>query len=462
MSVCQLAPLSEAYLAVGFCAGIIPVAIERARSIASVGPTDFLALERQTSSVKVVEDLDGDGIPESSRSLVSLSGLNHGFVTTSQHLYASTGSTVYRWLYNPTTKTIVGPSTTVIVNMNDNGEGGTNGGNHVTRTLVWDDVASALYVSVGSIDNIDDDSFRARIRRFTITNTTTFPINFTTGEIFADGLRNEVAMEISPIDGMLWGAGNSADQLSRTDLGTDIYNDNPAEELHRFASAGQNYGYPYCWREYKLPAQTSKGRGTAWSWPDSSVSDAACRSNYAAPVLAMQAHSAPLGLTFYNYKDVRPPECDGVTPFPREMNGYVFLAFHGSWNRAIPTGYKVVYVPTTADGKGVKGGISANPVDLLAHEGNNAQWPDGFRPVDVSFDTCGRLLVSSDGSGNTGSKIVRIEKAESMVAPSQPTMAPKLQPVPAPTVDTPSATLLELLFTYLTSLFNLILSLFRN
>jgi glucose/arabinose dehydrogenase len=122
----------------------------------------------------------------------------------------------------------------------------------------------------------------------------------------------------------------------------------------------------------------------------------------------MQAHSAPLGLTFYNYQAVRPNECDGVIPFPPEMDGFVFIAFHGSWNRVVPTGYKVVYVPTTSDGD-VDGGMNAVPIDLLRHSGPGAEWVDGFRPVDVSFDDCGRLLVSSDGSGGSGAKVIRIE-----------------------------------------------------
>jgi hypothetical protein len=63
MSACALAPLAEVYLAPGFCAGTLPITIGQARSIAAVGPTDFLALERSTSSIKVVEDLDLDGIP---------------------------------------------------------------------------------------------------------------------------------------------------------------------------------------------------------------------------------------------------------------------------------------------------------------------------------------------------------------------------------------------------------------
>ena len=152
---------------------------------------------------------------------------------------------------------------------------------------------------------------------------------------------------------------------------------------------------------------------------DTSITDEICRSNYMPPALAMQGHSAPLGITFYDYQasrnshpedqDVQYPACTGIEPFPQEMDGYAFIAYHGSWNRDIPTGYKVVYVPMDADGN-VKY-TNQDPIDLLAHEGgsDNAQWEDGFRPVDVVFDDCGRLLVTSDGTQGRGSKIVRIE-----------------------------------------------------
>jgi hypothetical protein len=101
--------------------------------------------------------------------------------------------------------------------------------------------------------------------------------------------------------------------------------------------------------------------------------------------------------------DSLPRECDG-TAFPEEMNGFAFIAFHGSWNRDPPTGYKVVYVPMDDNGDAI-----GNPFDLLAHEGQDAKWEDGFRPVDVDFDDCGRFLLSSDGSNGHGKKLVRID-----------------------------------------------------
>src|SRR5690606_1403172 len=96
------------------------------------------------------------------------------------------------------------------------------------------------------------------------------------------------------------------------------------------------------------------------------------------------AHSAPLGILFY----------DGGS-FPRDVAGDAFIAFHGSWNRPTPTGYKVVRVPFGADGM-----PSGDPVPFLETDGPRAmrpQWP--HRPVDVAVGAKGQLLITSDASG---------------------------------------------------------------
>ena len=53
------------------------------------------------------------------------------------------------------------------------------------------------------------------------------PIDFSLGEVFADGLRNEVGLAFDS-HGVLWGVENGADNLVRDDIGGDIHNDNPA------------------------------------------------------------------------------------------------------------------------------------------------------------------------------------------------------------------------------------------
>jgi glucose/arabinose dehydrogenase len=453
MTFCPLPGLSNAILPSNFCAFELPLTgLSRARSLLTFpshnakdeATTTFLVLERGKSAVTMIYDQNGDGIPESSQLVVVQAGLNHGIAIDPSYsfLYASTDSTVYRWpltmdvnpnnlinqnwtsIFLNLASTSSVPPEEVIVNMNANGPDDTTNraGNHVTRTLLLDELGR-LYVSVGSVGNIDIDSYRSRIRRFDLTQTTTtttnLPLDFTTGRVFADGVRNEVGLALDKYN-VLWGVENGPDNLQRDDLGGRITNDNPGEEVHRFGPTNstdeetRHYGYPYCWTEYQLDANVGQGRGTVWAWPsflaNGVVTDESCRTDYATAELVVQAHSAPLGITFYHYRNVteRPAVCttQGGGAFPQIMDGYAFVAFHGSWNRDIPTGYKVVYIPMDGQGR-----VQQPPtvVDLLAHAGSGAKWPDGFRPVDVAFDACGRLLVSSDGSGNRGSKIVRIE-----------------------------------------------------
>ncbi len=131
---------------------------------------------------------------------------------------------------------------------------------HATRTLVFDG-EGRLYVSVGSDANVDRDSTRARIRRFSAAQVAAGDVPFGEGEVFADGLRNEVGLRFDH-QGRLWGVENGRDNLSRSDLGGDIHTDNPAEELNLFAEAGKFYGYPYCFTEFLLPSGV--GMGSVW------------------------------------------------------------------------------------------------------------------------------------------------------------------------------------------------------
>jgi glucose/arabinose dehydrogenase len=159
------------------------------------------------------------------------------------------------------------------------------------------------------------------------------------------------------------------------------------------------------------------GPGTAWAWPTTmdNVTDQNCRERYDSPVATLPAHSAPLGMAFYRYNN-ESSACPGVIPFPPELDGFAFIAYHGSWNRDIPTGYKVVYMDLRTNG--------SLPVDLLRSAGCYAKWHDGTRPVDVAFDECGRLWVTSDGSRGRGSQLIVVESTSMMLLPQPPTEIP--------------------------------------
>ena len=94
----------------------------------------------------------------------------------------------------------------------------------------------------------------------------------------------------------------------------------------------------------------------------------------------MQAHTAPLGLTFYT-----------GTQFPESYRGDMFVGLHGSWNRSVPVGYKVVRITME---NGEPGEIQDFAVGWLREDGS--KWG---RPVDVITASDGSLLISDDGEG---------------------------------------------------------------
>ncbi|OLB51602.1 MAG: hypothetical protein AUI08_02735 [Gemmatimonadetes bacterium 13_2_20CM_2_65_7] len=222
-------------------------------------------------------------------------------------------------------------------------------GGHSTRTILFGPDGK-LYLAVGSSCNLCDerDSLRAAVTRF--------DPNGSGGRVFARGLRNTVGMAFNPTTGELWGANNDRDNL-----GDDL----PPEHVN-IIKEGRNYGWPQCY----LPGK-----------PNPEYTTADC-SKAEPPMITVQAHSAPLGFTFYTGNQ-----------FPREYRGDAFMTLHGSWNRSVPTGAKVVRVRVDRSGRRATG-----VEDFIV----GWQLPDGSRwgrPVSLLVMPDGALLVSDDMGG---------------------------------------------------------------
>jgi glucose/arabinose dehydrogenase len=141
--------------------------------------------------------------------------------------------------------------------------------------------------------------------------------------------------------------------------------DTPPETVYALQDGG-NYGWPRC---------------HAGNIIDPEFGKAGDCTGVVQPLVKMQAHSAPLGLAFYN------------TPqFPDAYHG-LFVALHGSWNRSTPTGYKVVFIPLDAQGN-ITGPARDFATGWLAG-GNDAVG----RPVGVTIRPDGALYVSDDKAG---------------------------------------------------------------
>lgn len=217
-------------------------------------------------------------------------------------------------------------------------------GGHVTRTAkVGPD--GKLYVSVGSSCNIceENDSRRAAIVRYNLDGSGQ--------EIFATGLRNTVDF-IFDAENKMWSVDNGRDNLGEN---------TPPEEVN-IIQFGRNYGWPYCY-------------GDKVANPEYLDRQEFCERSTTAPKYNLQAHSAPLGLTF------------GPSGY---LENNLFVAFHGSWNRSVPTGYKVIRIDTKS--------VNQEPIDFVYGwlQENGIAWG---RPVDIKVYDNDKFLITDDSAG---------------------------------------------------------------
>lgn len=151
-------------------------------------------------------------------------------------------------------------------------------------------------------------------------------------------------------------------------MGRDLLGDDTPPEEVNILTENSFYGWPYC---YGNKVQDKKF--------NSDERFAQVCQNSIAPKVEMQAHSAPLGIAF--------------TPsaWPKEYQNSILVAFHGSWNRSTPTGYKIVRIVLDVNQKPIKtedfiGGWLKNNTAL-------------GRPVDILFTDKGVGYISDDKAG---------------------------------------------------------------
>ncbi|MFB6263738.1 MAG: sorbosone dehydrogenase family protein [Bradymonadaceae bacterium] len=377
------ATLEHAAVPKGHCAWVFADETPGARGIAVDSEGHVIVVTRGNGELVSLHDDDGNRvIGEGERTVLlgNTPGLNHGLRLHGGYLYASSATTVYRWPYSAGQESTLTDREVVVK--------GIPGGGHATRTLAAKENSDWMYVNVGSVGNTRAGEGRSTIRRYDLSSIPDGGYPWKEGGVQASGLRNEVAVEFDP-QGRLWGMQNGMDNLYREDLGGDIHPDNPGEELNFLDNKGEFHGYPYCWSEFRLPDEYAKGAGTQWATPqymdDGTHTDAWCRdeSNVRPPELVVQGHSAPLGLIFY-----QADELDSA------LKGDIVAALHGSWNRPVPTGYKVIRIPMTGGGEPVR----VDPLLEFAGEGDthDTKWP--HRPVEPAVAADGTLLVTSDAS----------------------------------------------------------------
>jgi glucose/arabinose dehydrogenase len=173
-------------------------------------------------------------------------------------------------------------------------------------------------------------------------------------EVYATGLRNPVGMDFNPKDKSLWSNDNQVD-----DMGDDI----PPGEMNRIDKIGEEFGFPWY------------GGGHVRTIP---FKDETPPADVVFPEVEQVAHAADLGLSFYTGDQ-----------FPAKYKNAIFSTQHGSWNRTVPVGARLMVTFLKDDGH------VAGPSIPFA-EGWNDNGHYLGRPVDVQQYWDGSLLVSDD------------------------------------------------------------------
>jgi len=298
-------------------------------------------------SGEVVRLYDADGNGEAELQSVAVSGLNrpHGLAFHGGYLYIANTDGVVRVRLGADGKASGEPERV-------NSYSG--GGGHWSRSIVFG-ADGAMYVAIGSTCNmcVEQSPERAAVMRF--------DADGRNGRIFASGLRNAVGIAVHPVTKQIWVTQNERDNIEPD------HEDLPPEEINILQDGG-DYGWPFCYGD-RVPS------------PDRQYHDPARCARTVPPALTMQAHSAPLGITFL----------DRATVFPADWRGDALVAFHGSWNRTVPTGAKVVRVR-------IRDGRPVSYEDFITgwQGSNGRRWG---RPVDVMVYRDGSLLVSDDAGG---------------------------------------------------------------
>lgn len=377
----------------GFCATLFADSIPMARHMAVAPNGDVFVAARSgrpghPQGITALRDTNHDGIADVRYSWGEFSSSEVRLFDG--YLYAEYGTGIVRYPLPAGAMKPSGPPDTIVKGLPPRG-------NHPLKTFV---IApnGVMYVNVGSRTNACQSRDRQKgvpgidpcVERETRAGIWKFDARKkdqtqAMGEHYAIGIRNSVGMDLDPVDHSLWVMQHGRDQLNLWPEYTDVTSaESPAEELIHVKEGG-DYGWPYCY--YDVPKQKML---LAPEYGGNDARQGRC-AHVLGPVATFPAHWAPNGLLFYRGGN-----------FPARYHDGVFIAFHGSWNRAPEpqAGFRVVFQPLRNRRRSgayetFAGGFFANgkPTAL------------GGRPTGLAEGPHGALFIADDQHG----RIFRVE-----------------------------------------------------
>ncbi|MFD1111324.1 PQQ-dependent sugar dehydrogenase [Pseudoroseomonas ludipueritiae] len=300
------------------------------------------AMGVSANRITLLRDADGDGVAEIRETFLENLNQPFGMALVGNTFYVGNTDGLVAFPYEPGTTNIKAPGRQIC----DFKPGG-----HWTRSLLVSPDETKLYVGVGSMTNIADNGMEEEEGRAAI-----HEVDLATGHrrIFATGLRNAVGMAWEPHTGALWTVVNERDGLG---------DETPPDYLTSVRDGGF-YGWPYCYWDRVIDDRVPQ--------------DAAQVASAITPDYALGGHTASLGLCWLPA---------GTLPgFPEGMA----IGQHGSWNRSILSGYKLVFVPFA------NGHPDGPPRDILTGFLSPDEKESYGRPVGVHIGSDGAVLMVDD------------------------------------------------------------------
>ena len=314
------------------------------------------AVTPSPNRIILLRDADGDGVVELKTEFLKNLTSPFGMALVGDRLYVANADAVVSFPY-VTGQTMITAGPTKLTDLP------AQRNHHWTKSLVAGPDGTKLYVGVGSNSNVADHGMGEETHRANI-----LEIDRMTGasRVYAAGLRNPVGLAWNRESGKLWVSVNERDEI-----GNDLVPDYMTS-----VTPGAFYGWPYSYYGQNVDERVKP--------QNPGLVASAIKPDY-----ALGAHTASLGLTF----------SDSAT-LPAGYRNGAFVGQHGSWNRSVPNGYKVIFVPFS---NGVPAGT---PQDVLTGF-LNAKGEAQGRPVGVQTDRTGALLVADD----VGNVIWRVSSA---------------------------------------------------
>jgi glucose/arabinose dehydrogenase len=363
----------------GFRADLVIAGLQDPRVLRTAPNGDVFIAESAAGRIRVLRMADNTVNVSSNQ--VFASGLNGPFGmafyppgSEPQWLYVANVTSVVRYRYATGDLRAREKPEIIVPQLPGKGNRSTQRG-HITRDIAFSTDGARLLVSVGSASNDAQGIGRrslATIARLEAQHgvgaawgsetdravVLVFDPDGKNRRVFATGIRNCVGLAVHQATGDVWCSTNERDEL-----GDDLVPD-----FITRVREGAFYGWPWY---YLGSNEDPLHRGER---PD-------LKSKVTVPDVLIQAHSASMGMVFYNGEQ-----------FPREYRGDAFAAQHGSWNRSRRTGYKVIRVllehgVPTGTYEDFMTGFVVNSASVWA------------RPVGIAVAHDGALLVSDDANG---------------------------------------------------------------